>query len=168
MSVLKKTLLCILLRAPPESSIIAPFCPTHLHMTAVYCGVWSLTRWLLRRIDSRERTVVMSKWWRKVQEALPKPSSLKKTARKNVSFVQKYGERANNVPESVRVKSAQLRKQARERAEEAASRLAGSARALPSKAAEVREARERERVLCYISFKFQCNTTADGIYVLVL
>lgn len=86
----------------------------------------------------------MSKWWRKVQESLPKPSSLKKTASKNVSFVQKkYGDgvgskRARSMPDSVRAMSAELGKLARERAEEAASRLAKRAKALPSKAAEVK------------------------------
>lgn len=82
-------------------------------------------------------TAAMSKLWRKVMESLPKPSSLKKTASKNVSFVQnKYGD---DLSKRARNLSAELGKQARERAEEAASRLAGRARALPSKAAEVGE-----------------------------
>lgn len=103
-------------------------------------------------------TAVMSKWWRKVQESLPKPSSIAKNARKNASFVQKkYGEDVSKrgrsiLPESVRVRSAELGRQARERAEEAASRLAGRAKALPSKAAEVRKRQERKRARCrYVS-----------------
>lgn len=91
----------------------------------------------------------MSKWWRKVQEVLPKPSSLKKTASKNVSFMQKY---------DIGKRSAQLRQQARERAEEAASRLAGSARVLPSKAAEVRKRLERGREEVSITYPTRAET----------
>lgn len=93
----------------------------------------------------------MSKWWRKVQQALPKPSSVKKTAGRNASFVQKYvdGDARKSLQEaasrygrraqdSVRLRGEELGKQVRERAAEATSSLTESAKALPSKAAEVR------------------------------
>lgn len=89
----------------------------------------------------------MSRWWRKVQEALPKASTLKKTASGNVSFVQKkYGDvakdKVDDLKKGMTVRNGRkLTALARERAEEAASRLgkraADNARALPSKAAEV-------------------------------
>lgn len=100
----------------------------------------------------------MSRWWRKVQEAIPKSRTLKKTASSNASFLEKkysessirktlersasdLGKRAKNVPESLRIRSAEIGKQARERAEDTTSRVgkrvAESAKALPSKATEV-------------------------------
>lgn len=90
----------------------------------------------------------MSRWWHKVQQALPKPSSLKKTASENVSFVQKkYGGVAKDKVDDLKKKGMamhngkQLTALAREWAQEATSRLgkrvADNARALPSKAAEV-------------------------------
>lgn len=107
----------------------------------------------------------MSKWWRKVQASLPKPSSLKKTASENVSFAKKtYSE---DMSKRARNLSAELGKQARERAEEAASRLAGRAKALPSKAAEVRAGEKalktvRER---QFAFLFLLNCTAAVVMV---
>ena len=93
----------------------------------------------------------MSKWWRKVHEFLPRASSLKKTASKNVSFVQKsysddINKMAKRMPESVRALRAELGK----RAEEAASRMAGRAKALPSKAAEVREGEGASLLTCVL------------------
>lgn len=101
-------------------------------------------RWL----DRDWRTVIiMSKWWGKVQKALPKLSSLKKTASKNVSFVQKeYGgvtkDKVDEIKKSMTPqKGKDLKTRARERAEDSTSRLgkqvAENARALPLKAAEV-------------------------------
>ncbi|CAM9478289.1 unnamed protein product [Ectocarpus sp. 6 AP-2014] len=91
----------------------------------------------------------MSHWWRKIQQTLPKPSSLKKTARGNLSFLEKkYGEvaagkDAKDVRNAVRntvKKSASHGKSARDRAEDATSRVGKqfleSARSIPSKAAE--------------------------------
>lgn len=91
----------------------------------------------------------MSHWWRKIQQALPKPSSLKRTARGNLLFLEKmYGEvtagHAKDVRNAVRntvKKSASYGKSARDRAEDATSRVGKqfveSARSIPSKAAEV-------------------------------
>lgn len=105
-------------------------------------------------------------WWRRVQQAFKNPSSMKKTASQNVSFVQKkysdatkdkrteelksllkksasdYGKRARDVPASLRQRSEELGKQAQERAGELASNLSKrateGAKELPSKAAEVK------------------------------
>lgn len=106
-------------------------------------------------------------WWRRVQQAFVKPSStssLKKNVSENLSFLQKkyrdlakdkgedlrktlktsvsdYGKRAKNVPQDLKARSAELGRQARVRAEKATSglgkQLGDSARALPSKTAEV-------------------------------
>lgn len=106
-------------------------------------------------------------WWRRVQQAFVKPSStssLKKNVSENLSFLQKkygdlakdkgedlrktlktsvsdYGKRAKNVPHDLKARSAELGRQARVRAEKATSglgkQLGDSARALPSKTAEV-------------------------------
>lgn len=106
----------------------------------------------------------MSKWWRKVQASLPKPSSLKKTASQNVSFVKKrYSE---DMSKRARNLSAELGRQARERAEEAASRLAGRARALPSKAAEVRAGEKALKTVRERQFAFLLlNCTAAIVMV---
>ncbi|CAN0128621.1 unnamed protein product, partial [Ectocarpus fasciculatus] len=109
----------------------------------------TLHRHTAKRERSRERAA-MSHWWRKIQRALPKPSSLKKTARGNLSFLEKkYGEVAagkdakdvrNAVGNTVK-KSASYGKSARDLAEDATSRMGRkvveSARSIPSKAAEV-------------------------------
>lgn len=89
----------------------------------------------------------MSRWWRKIQQVLPKKSSLKKTASENVSFVQKkYGgvakDKVDDMKKSMTNWSSKgLKARARERAQEATSRLGKrvveNARALPSKAVEV-------------------------------
>lgn len=106
-------------------------------------------------------------WWRRVQQAFVKPSSLgslKKNASQNLSFLRKkygelakdkgedlkktletsvsdYGKIAKKAPQDLRTRSAELGRQARARAEEATSslgkQLGDSARALPSKTVEV-------------------------------
>ena len=106
-------------------------------------------------------------WWQRVRQAFVKPSSassLKKNASENLSFLQKkygdlakdkgedlrktltksvsdYGKRAKDAPQRLKVRSAELGRQARARAEEATSslgkQLGDSARALPSKTVEV-------------------------------
>lgn len=103
-------------------------------------------------------------WWRRVQQAFVRPSSLKKNASENLSFLHKkygnlakdkgedlrktvktsvsdYGKKAKSVPQDLKARSVELGRQARVRAEQATSGLAkqlgDSARALPSKTVEV-------------------------------
>lgn len=100
-------------------------------------------------------------WWRKVQQSLRNPSSLKKTAEKNVSFVQKkyrdsgsedlkkrlsesigdYEKRARSVPELIRSRSEKMSRQVQKRSQEALSSLSKQAaekvKVFPIRAAEV-------------------------------
>lgn len=120
----------------------------------------SVEGWCVRRSSTMS-------WWRRVQQAFVKPSSpssLKKNASENLSFLQKkygdlakdkgedlrkslktsvsdYGKQAKSAPQDLKARSVELGRQARVRAEKATSglgkQLGDSARALPSRTVEV-------------------------------